>query len=267
MRAIPARAPAAAQVAGGTAAARSRAWREPLAAAGVELARGAEAELPLLAVDTELGELAHRLHLGAGARRALLALYALYLAGEPRVSIARLAKLAADWGEPLGQGDLAALAMLRRRGGRISLRRPVTDLLDGAAPREVRLIEAERSPAALAAPPAGAFRVPRDGKSDADLAAELAGRLGRIAVVEGDPDRGLLEARLHGAAAVAFQPPAHRPRPWPRDASLVLVLYGSSTSWVADLPALAAGSPPAADSSPPAADSSPPAADGSPPEA
>jgi hypothetical protein len=211
----------------------SRAWREPIAALGAELARGADAELPLLSVDNELGELAHRLHLAGGARRALIALYAMYLAGQPRAAIARLARLTADWGEPLGQGDLAALGMLRRRGGRVSLRRPVTDLLDGAAPREVRLIGDAR-PAALA----GAFRAPRDGKSDAEIEAELAGRLGRIAIVEGDPDRGLLEARLHGATAIAFQPPARRPRPWPRDAALVLVLYGSPTSWVADLPAL-----------------------------
>ena len=75
--------------------------------------------------------------------------------------------------------------------------------------------------------------------SDTEIEAELASRLGRIAVVEGDPDRGLLEARLHGATAVMFQPPPRRPRPWPRDAGLVLVLYGSPTSWVADLPALA----------------------------
>jgi hypothetical protein len=115
----------------------------------------------------------------------------------------------------------------------------VTDLLDGAAPREVRLVGAAlATSAAPAAPPAGAFRAPRDGKSDAELEAELASRLGRIAVLEGDPDRGVLEARLHGATAVAFQPPPHRPRPWPRDAALVLVLYGSPTSWVADLPTL-----------------------------
>jgi hypothetical protein len=219
--------------------ARSRAWREPLATLGAELARGADVELPVLTVDNELGELAHRLHLGAGARRALIALYALYLVGEPRVAIARLAKLAGEWTEPLGGGDLAALAMLRRRGGRVSLRRPVTDLLDGAAPREVRLVGAElATSAAPAAPPAGAFRAPRDGKSDAELEAELASRLGRIAVLEGDPDRGVLEARLHGATAVAFHPPPHRPRPWPRDAALVLVLYGSPISWVADLPTL-----------------------------
>lgn len=214
--------------------ARSRAWREPLVSLGVELARGVDAEVPVLAVDNELGELAYRLHLGAGARRGLIALYALYLAGEPRIPIARLARLAADWSEPLGQGDLAALAMLRRRDGRVSLRRPVTDLLDGAAPRHIRLVGDAAKP-----PPAGAFRAPRDGKSDAAIEAELAARLGRLAVLEGDPDRGLLEARLHDATALAFQPPAHRPRPWPRDASLVLVLYGSPTSWVADLPSLA----------------------------
>ena len=220
---------------------RPRAWREPLVLVGAELARGADAELPVLAVDNELGELAHRLHLSATARRTLIALYALYLAGAPRVSIARLAKITGDWGEPLGQGELAAFAMLRRRDGLVSLRRPASDLLDGAVPREVRLVEAvdPSSPAAAgrAAWP-GAYRIARDGKSDAEIEAELADRLGRIAVVEGDPDRGLLEACLHGATAVSFQLPAGRPRPWPRDAGLVLVLYGSPTSWVADLPAL-----------------------------
>jgi len=218
---------------------RSRAWREPLATLGAELAKGGEAELPVIGVDNELGELAYRLHLSAAARRALIALYALHLAGEPRVAIARLAKLTADWGEPLGQGDLAALAMLRRRDGRVSLRRAVADVLDGAAPRHVRLIGDPRPAPRDEAPRPGAFRLARDGKSDAELEAELASRLGRIAVIEGDADRGVLEARLHAAAAVAFQPPAHRPRPWPRDATLVLVLYGSPTSWVADLPALA----------------------------
>jgi len=129
----------------------------------------------------------------------------------------------------------------------------VTDLLDGAAPRDVRLIGDARPAARGAAmggamggaaatgeeaPRPGAFRTARDGKSDAALEAELAGRLGRIAIVEGDPDRGILEARLYGATAVAFQLPARLPRPWPRDAAFVLVLHGSPTSWVADLPAL-----------------------------
>lgn len=220
---------------------RPRAWREPLVLVGAELARGADAELPVLAVDNELGELAHRLHLSATARRTLIALYALYLAGAPRVSIARLAKITGDWGEPLGQGELAAFAMLRRRDGLVSLRRPASDLLDGAVPREVRLVEAARPSSPATAGTAtwpGAYRIARDGKSDAEIEAELADRLGRIAVVEGDPDRGLLEACLHGATAVSFQLPAGRPRPWPRDAGLVLVLYGSPTSWVADLPAL-----------------------------
>ncbi|HMG56619.1 MAG TPA: hypothetical protein VK601_24130, partial [Kofleriaceae bacterium] len=103
---------------------RTRTWRDPLAAFGAELARGAadEAELPVVAAETELGVLAQRLALPAGARRALVALYSAYLIGEPGLALARLAHALGDWTEALGQGELAALAMLRRRGGRIGLR-------------------------------------------------------------------------------------------------------------------------------------------------
>jgi hypothetical protein len=34
--------------------------------------------------------------------------------------------------------------------------------------------------------------------------------------------------------------PDEKPLPWPRDASLVLVLYGTASSWIADVPALPA---------------------------
>jgi len=110
----------------------------------------------------------------------------------------------------------------------------VTDLLDGSPPRAIRLV-GDGAPALRE----GAFRLARDGKSDAELEAALAAQLGRVAVIESDPDRGLLEARLHGATAIAFLPPPHRPQPWPRGAGLVLILYGSATSWIADLPVLA----------------------------
>lgn len=78
----------------------------------------------------------------------------------------------------------------------------------------------------------------RDSRSDAEIETALVSQLGRIAMIEGSLPRALLEARLHGATAVALGVPPERPRPWPRDAGLVLVLYGTNASWVADLPAL-----------------------------
>ena len=160
----------------------ARGWRESLAAYGAELARGVDSELPVVAVDTELGELAQRLAVSAAARRALTALYALYLVGEPALAIARLARALGDWTEALGQGDLAALALVDRSGGKLALRRAVTERLDGAAPTRD-----PASPAVLRPTPrAGAFRVSRDGRTDAAIEVELATQLGRIAIIEGD---------------------------------------------------------------------------------
>lgn len=216
-----------------------KAWRERLAALGTELARSGERpDIPVIAIDNELGELAHRLHLSAAARRTLIALYALHLVGEPPPSIAKLATLTGDWPEALGQGDLGQLAMLKKKRGTVSLRRAVTELLDGVPPRWIRLVGGTPT-----APRAGVWRAARDGRPDREVEAALAAQLGRIAVVEGKLPSALLEARLHGATAVATSVPAERPRPWPRDAGLVFVLYGTSTSWVADVPALAAPEP------------------------
>jgi hypothetical protein len=214
---------------------RTRAWRDPLAAFGAELVRGGDAELPVVAADTELGQLAHRLGLPAGARRALVALYGAYLIGEPGVALARLAHALGDWTEALGQGELGALAMLRRRGGKVWLRGSVTDLLDGAGPRAIRVIGS-----AAAALRSGATRLARDGRSDAAIETELAHQLGRIAVIEGGAALALLEARLHGTTAVALAPPAARPLPWPRDAGLIVVAEPAAPAWVAALPALTA---------------------------
>ncbi|HEX3763887.1 MAG TPA: hypothetical protein VHW23_34565 [Kofleriaceae bacterium] len=217
---------------------RSRAWRDPLATFGGDLARGADADLAAVAAGPELGELgelADRLTLPIAARGALVALYSLYLVGEPCISLARLAQVLGDWTEPLGQGELGALAMLRRRGGKVALRGSVTDLLDGVGPRAIRVIET-----AAAVPSPGAARLARDGRSDAAIEAELAGRLGRIAVIEGGAALALLEARLRGATAVALVPPLTRPLPWPRDAGLVVVAEPAAPAWVAALPALTA---------------------------
>ena len=213
---------------------RNRTWREPLVAFGLEASRGNEAEVPIIAVDNELGELTQRLGLSGSARRALITLYALYLVGEPAISIARLSHVLGDWTEALGQGDLQALAMLRRRDGRVSLRASVTDLLDGASPRAIRVVGNAARPLRP-----GATRLPREGRSDQAIETDLATQLGRIAVIVGAPALGLLEARLHGATAVVLAPPFARPQPWPRDSGLVVVADGGAPAWVAALPAFA----------------------------
>jgi hypothetical protein len=212
---------------------RSPAWRDALVAYGQELVRGGESELPIVADDTELGDLADRMSLSAIARRGLTAMYALHLVGEPDLAIARLAKTLGDWAEPLGRGQLAALAMIERSGGKLRLASAVTDLIDGAPPREIRLVGG-----AATTPHAGTFRVAREGRTDAEIEAELAARFGRIAIVEGSLAAAVLEARLHGATAITFIAPTERPRPWPQGAGLVLVLYGNASAWIADVPAL-----------------------------
>ena len=213
-------------------------WRDALVPFAHDLAHGGDPEVPHVAADTELGRLAQRLDLAPAARRGLVALYALHLVGEPGFAIARLARAIGEWSEALGTGELAALALLDRAGARVALRRPVTDLLDGAPPRLVRLLGG-----AATAPRAGAARTGRDARTNAEIEAALQAELGRVAILDGgdtaaDFADGLLEARLHGATAVAFTAPPHLPRPWPRDAGLVLVLPGSASAWTADLPNL-----------------------------
>ena len=207
------------------------AWREPLAAYASELIRGAEAELPVVAADTELGRLAGRLELPAAARSALVVLYGLYLVGEPSLPIAGLARTLGAWTEALGGSELHAHAMLRRHGGRIALRGPVTDLLDGAAPRAIRLVGDDAAP-----PRPGARRLARDGRSDPEIEGQLVAQLIRIAVIEGATARGMLEAHLHGTTAVALAPPLNRPAPWPRNAALIVVADPAPPAWIAALP-------------------------------
>ncbi|HTR52979.1 MAG TPA: hypothetical protein VMJ10_19930, partial [Kofleriaceae bacterium] len=136
---VPRDAPRAAPVASQATAS----WRDALAAYGHELVRGAgssDAAAASLPNDGELGELAHRLALPPAARRALAALYAVHLVGEPALAIARLARAIGDWNEALGRGELASLAMLERERGKVALAAAVTDALDGAPPRAVRLV-------------------------------------------------------------------------------------------------------------------------------
>jgi hypothetical protein len=221
--------------AAGGVAPRRGTWRDVLAGYGGELVRGQIAEAPEVAADTELGRLAQRLGLAGAARQALAALYAAYLIGEPMLPLAQLAQALGDWIEALGQGELGALAVLRRRGGRVGLRGAVSDVLDGAPPRAIRVVGD-----AAAMPSPGAMRFARDGRPDAAIESALARQLGRIAVIEGGPRRALLEARLHDATAVALAAPATRPLPWPRDAGLVVVAEPAAPAWVAALPELTA---------------------------
>ena len=214
--------------------ARPPAWREPLAAFGHELVRGGGGELPVVAVESELSGLAHRLALPATARRALIVLYSSYLVGEPALSISRLSRALADWTEALGQGELHALAMLRRQDGKVSLRATVTDLLDGLSPRAIRFVGD-----APATQRPGITRLARSGRTDAAIEASLAIQLGRIAVIEGGAARGVLEARLQGATALALVAPRDRPQPWPREAGLIVVADADAPPWVAALAATA----------------------------
>lgn len=208
-------------------------WRDALASFARELLRGVDGELPPAGAETTLHVLGRRLGLSTQASRALGVLYALHLVGEPAIAIARLAFQLGDWTEALGQGQLGGLAMLERARGTVALAPAVTDLLDGAPPRDVRLVG---GPATT--PRAGAWRLNRDGRTDAEIEAQLARELEHVAIVEGRLAPALLEARLYGATAVALAPPGERPRPWPIGAGLVLVLYGTASAWIADVPLL-----------------------------
>ncbi|HEY0249944.1 MAG TPA: hypothetical protein VGC41_00370, partial [Kofleriaceae bacterium] len=105
------------------------AWRDPLVAFASEALRGADVAVPVVSIDNELGELAHRLNLSVTARRGLTILYATYLVGEPALSLARLAKLLGEWPEALGQGQLAALT--QKADGKLRLSATITNELDG----------------------------------------------------------------------------------------------------------------------------------------
>ncbi len=212
-------------------------WRAPFVARGIELLSGAvHVEVPVPDPGSELDTLARRFTLDLSARRTLATLYAYYLVGAPAVPLARLAQIVGDWTEPLGRGALGAMAVLRHQDGTVALRDGVTGVLDGRAPRTLTLLG---SAAAAVAEP-GEFRLGRDSRPDAEIAAELASKLGKIGLCHGDLASGVLEATLHAAVAVSFQPPLARPLPWPRAATLVLVMPASPMSWIADLPLLVA---------------------------
>ncbi len=207
-------------------------WRDALANVASRALAGYAVELP---DPDQIAALAEQLELDAPARRALVMLYACHLVGEPAIAIARAAKLLGDWTDVLGTGRLHALAMLERTRGTVALHAAVTDLLDGAPPRHVRIVGGD-----VGTPRAGVWRVNRDRRSDGEIESALVGELERIAIVEGALAPGVLEARLRGATAVSMLPPGDQPRPWPDGAGLVLVIeHGRTASaWVADVPVL-----------------------------
>jgi len=88
-------------------------WREAFAAVGAQLLEGGTPDLMPPMDNTALADLADRMLLRPRAIRTLVALYGLYLVGEPELSIADLAQLLGDWSEPLGTGELGGLGLLR----------------------------------------------------------------------------------------------------------------------------------------------------------
>ena len=188
----------------------TRGWRDPLASYGAELVRGVDGELPVVAVDTELGELAHRLALPASARRALTALYSLYLVGEPAIRDLPARPRARRLDRAARPGRPRPLALIDRTGGKVALRRAVTELLDGAPACAIRHRRRRRDHTARRCVPRLARRPRRH--RDRDRARDRARpdrrrrRRPRRGPARGAPawrDRGLVRAAGRAAAAVA----------------------------------------------------------------
>ncbi len=182
-------------------------WRAALAEIGEAIAGGADVDPPDPGPDTSLDELARRFAITGPSLRALSTLYAVYLVGSPPLAIARLARILDGWTEPLGQGALSAHALIRRVGGRVQLRRAVTEFLDGAPPRAIRIVGDGAARPALGP---GILRVSRDGRTDDEIGAALARHHGRIAIVDGSYPLGVLEARVRGLRALVRSIAEHR---------------------------------------------------------
>jgi hypothetical protein len=183
-------------------------WREPLATFAEQLATkdAAKAEIPPLPLDTTLAQLCHRAQLATPARRALTALYGAYLAGEPGIAIARLARLVGGddgWREALGTGELGDRLLVTTRAGRVSIVDAIARVLDGAAPSSVAIVGT-----GAGALVAGAHVV--DPGPLGEPIAALTGALGRFALVGGSLASGVLEAYAHGLTAVAIVGPGTR---------------------------------------------------------
>jgi hypothetical protein len=183
-------------------------WREPLVAFATELAGKdtTRAEVPPLPLDTTLAHLCQRAQLATPARRALTALYAAYLAGDPGIAIARLAKLVGGddgWREALGTGELGDRLFVTSRAGKVSIVDAIARALDGAPPRAIEIVGTE-SPASIA----GGHLV--DPGQLGEPIAALTAALGRFALIAGALSTGVLEAFAHGLTAVAIAGPGTR---------------------------------------------------------
>ncbi len=102
------------------------------------------------------------------------------------------------------------------------------NLLDGAAPLTIRIVGGPPT-----TPRAGLFRIAPDHATEPELVAQL----GRIAVVHGELATALVEARIHGATAIALDPPAAAPHVR-SGAGLVIVADGELPRWLAAVPPL-----------------------------
>jgi hypothetical protein len=202
--ASPAPTPAPRAAIGGTAL-------DSLAAYGAELARGNEAELPIVPVDSALGQLGQRLQLGTAARRALAALYATHLAGDAGLSPHRLALAIGGgndgWREALA-GELAPRGIVVQRPGRVALAATAVAFLDGAAPRAIQL-SGDGTARLLAG-----GHVCDPAALGPDPLAALSRALGRFGLVVGPPRTAILEAALHQVTAVLVVDDLARPRPF-----------------------------------------------------
>ena len=203
-------------------------WRAEYVDAGLALAAGGRADRLPRELGGELRVLADRWRLGAGARRALGALYALHVVGAAPIPVAQLAHALGDWPDALGQGELGERLVVRHRHGKVALREAAASYLDGRAPGTVRFV-GERGPP----PRPGLYRLARGTATDVEIEAELAARIGRLAIPLGGLARGLLEARLHGATALVLSSPPALPWPMARDAPVIFVHDGAPPSWLA----------------------------------
>jgi hypothetical protein len=178
---------------------------------------------------SELAILARRLSLPEPARVASVVLYAAWLAGAPFIPMTQLAELLAElpgpdgrkeegadgWNEALGLGALGQLGLLRHHEGRVALRRPVADALDGRPWGAIRIAgEASASPGAIPG---------RLGRVAVAAWPAWHNHLGKVALVTGSLRRALVEARLAELVAVTFEPLAEYPSPWPAGTNLLVV--------------------------------------------
>jgi hypothetical protein len=201
------------------------AWRDPLVAFAGELAKldpdRAPPEVPPLPLGTPLAELCHRAQLATPARRAITALYACYLVGDPAIPIARLARVVAGtdgWREALATGELADRRMITSSAGRVALCDPIARAIDGAPPHAIDVIGTGAASIVAGVHVADPSRL-------GEPIAALTEALGSFALVTGPLATAVIEAFAHGLTAGAIAGPSVRLRPVrvPRGGGLVVV--------------------------------------------